>query len=170
MDMQQQTRWYLVYTKAKQENVARQNLERQGYEIYLPRIRHLRKRGSKAVSVVEAAFPRYLFIKLTSGIDNWSPIRSTQGVSNLVRFGNEPASVPEALINSLQQREDVDGIQQTPDALPKKGDRVNIIDGILAGCEAIFTARSSLDRVLVLLDIMGKYTRASMALADLELT
>lgn len=170
MTMIQQTQWYLIYTKAKQEFIAQDNLERQGYEIYFPRIRQLRKRRSKVISLIDAAFPRYLFIKLTSGVDNWSPIRSTQGVSNLVKFGNVPASVPEFLINSLKQREDDDGIQKLTDAEFKKGDKLHIVDGLLAGCEAKFTTRSGLDRVVVLLDIMGKYTTANIMLSDLELS
>ena len=170
MTEQQQTHWYLVYTKARQEEVARQNLERQGYETYLPRIRQRRRRRGKAVSVIEAMFPRYLFIKLTSGIDNWGPIRSTLGVSNLVRFSHTAARVPDILITTLHQQEDSNGIQKLPDIKLEKGDRVQIIDGPLAGYEAIFAARSSKERVVVLLDIVGKHTRANVALSDLEIS
>ena len=56
--------WYLVYTKPRQEEVALTNLTRQGYGVYLPRLRQLRKRSGKQVPVVEPLFPRYLFIHL----------------------------------------------------------------------------------------------------------
>jgi transcriptional antiterminator RfaH len=32
-------------------------------------------------------FPGYLFIQLDEKLENWSPIRSTKGVQNFVKFG-----------------------------------------------------------------------------------
>ena len=54
--------WYLVHTKPRQEVVALLNLERQGYECYLPLIRVERVRRHFAQIVTEAMFPRYRFI------------------------------------------------------------------------------------------------------------
>ena len=78
--------WYLIYTKPRQERYARENLERQGYEVYLPLIRDRRRRKGRYVETVDALFPRYLFIHLDQDTDNWSPIRSTFGVSGLGLF------------------------------------------------------------------------------------
>ena len=41
--------------------------------------------------VVEPVFPRYLFVRLDFGVTNLAPIRSTLGVSDLVRFGEQRA-------------------------------------------------------------------------------
>ncbi len=88
-----QKAWYLIYTKPRQERYARENLERQGYEVYLPLMKDRRRRKGRYVEIVDALFPRYLFIHLDQDTDNWSPIRSTFGVSGLVYFGFKPARV-----------------------------------------------------------------------------
>jgi transcriptional antiterminator RfaH len=113
-------------------------------------------------------FPRYLFIHLDSETDNWGPIRSTLGVVSIVRFGQRPANVPDALVQLLRSHEDLQGIQIiTPDDL-KPGTRVRVTDGSFTGYEGIFEAKSSRQRVVVLLDIMGRVTRTSLEAGVIE--
>ena len=85
--------WYVVHTKVRQEALALTNLNRQGFECYMPMIKLEKIRQRKTATVAEPMFPRYLFIRLdTSGSgQSWSPIRSTLGVSQLVRFGGQSA-------------------------------------------------------------------------------
>lgn len=161
-------RWYLIYSKPRQESLAQRNLERQGYEIYLPLVRQPRRRLGRRVTVVGPMFPRYLFIRLDSETDNWGPIRSTLGVSALVRFGQQPAEAPAGLIEILRSREDERGVQVLPADDYRRGSRIRITDGGLMGYEGIFVARNSRDRVVVLLDIMGKHARTSVASAVIE--
>jgi len=163
-------KWYLVYTKPRQERVARTNLGRQGYEIYLPLMRQsLRRRGRRTTSVVPM-FPRYLFIHLDQSTDNWGPIRSTLGVISLVRFSHTPTPVPDNLILVLRAREGVDGILQVAHRPLRRGSKVRILDGSLAGYEGIFLATSGHDRVVILLDILGKRTRTAIDAVSIELT
>ena len=99
--------WYVVHTKIRQEALAMTNLNRQGFECYMPMLKMEKMRRHKATLVEEPMFPRYLFIRLdTSGSGpSWSPIRSTLGVSQLVRFGGQPAVVDSKLIELLRTRE-----------------------------------------------------------------
>jgi transcriptional antiterminator RfaH len=160
--------WYLVYTKPRQEGVAQANLERQGYPVYLPRVKQRRRRAGRVTDVVEPLFPRYLFIQLSTQTDNWGPIRSTLGVSSLVRFGSDPAVVPEALVAALHARGDETGLQtlELPDFEPGQG--VLIQGGPMQGYEGIFLVRTSRDRVTLLLDILGKQVRVSIGPEDVE--
>lgn len=160
--------WYLIYCKPRGERLAEQNLERQGYSSYLPLIRNRRRRAGRVVSVVEAMFPRYLFVHLDDVHDNWAPIRSTLGVANLVRFGTDAARVPEDLIAALRAREDEQGVQVIAPASFRRGERVRIATGPFAEYEAIFEARSSRERVIVLLEVAGKLARVQVRDADLE--
>src|SRR4051812_8030711 len=81
--------WYLVHTKPRQERVALENLERQGFQCYLPTLPSERLRQGLLALSLEPLFPRYLFIRLGEGgsARSWMPIRSTRGVSRLVSFG-----------------------------------------------------------------------------------
>ena len=149
-------KWYLVYSKPRQEGVAKVNLERQGYETYLPLLRAPRRRKGRVVSVVSPMFPRYLFIRLNSETDNWAPIRSTLGVVSIVRFGREPSEVPKKLIAALRAREDETGIHVLPPDEYKAGAPVRITQGGFAGYEGIFQSANSRQRVTVLLDFLGR--------------
>ncbi len=160
--------WYLVYTKPRQEGVAQANLERQGYPVYLPRVKQRRRRAGRVTDIIEPLFPRYVFIQLSTQTDNWGPIRSTLGVSSLVRFGPDPAVVPEALIAVLRARDDETGLQALKLADFAPGQGVRIQAGPMQGYEGIFLARTSRDRVTLLLEILGKQVRVSVGPEDLE--
>jgi transcriptional antiterminator RfaH len=148
------TAWYLVHTKPRQEDVALANLQRQGYECYLPLMRIERIRRRKAEVATEPMFPRYLFIQLDSSDQgkSWSPIRSTLGVSQMVHFGARAAKVDDALVDLLRQRE-----QAMPvDAMFHSGDSVVITDGPFAGIEAIYQTADADRRAFILLEILSK--------------
>jgi transcriptional antiterminator RfaH len=148
------TAWYLVHTKPRQEDVALANLQRQGYECYLPQMRIERIRRRKAEVATEPMFPRYLFIRLDSSDQgkSWSPIRSTLGVSQLVHFGARAAKVDDALVDLLRQRERA----MPPDALFHSGDAVVVTDGPFAGIEAIYQTADADRRAFILLEILSK--------------
>ncbi len=160
--------WYLIYTKPRQEQVAQENLLRQGYEIYLPLIRQRKRRSGKYQVIVKPMFPRYLFIRLNTETDNWGPIRSTRGVSGLVRFGMQPAQIPNRLMNSLRDRDDDSGIQDLQVPEYASGNKVRIIEGPMAGCEGIFMAKTGQERVVILLEIAGQTARLNLEAVDLE--
>jgi transcriptional antiterminator RfaH len=160
--------WYLVYAKPRQEEVALVNLERQGYATYLPRVRQQRRRRGQRVDVVEPLFPRYLFIHLDTQTDNWGPIRSTLGVASLVRFGPEPARVPDDLIEFLKAREGREGLHDWAEPDYRAGDRVRVAEGPFQGFAGILQARTSRERVVVLLEIMGRPVRAQVRTAQIE--
>ena len=146
--------WYLVHAKPRQEEVALANLQRQGYECYLPQMRIERVRRRKAEVATEPMFPRYLFIRLDSSDQgkSWSPIRSTLGVSQLVQFGARAAKVDDTLVDLLRQRE-----QTLPtEAMFHSGDSVVIADGPFAGIDAIYQTVDAERRAFILLEILAK--------------
>ncbi len=154
--------WYLVYCKPKAEYIARDNLVRQGYQVYLPLMSRYKQRSRKLFQTVEPLFSRYLFIRLDTEKDNWSPIRSTLGVSNIVRFGQIPAPAPSGLISELKARENNQDVHRFIDlANLKKGDAVRINAGAMAGYAGQFLQRNSQNRVIVLLNFMEQQSRVN---------
>mgnify|MGYP000700591381 CR=1 FL=1 len=155
--------WYVIHTKPRQEEHARENLERQGYTTYCPQITISKRRRNAWHQVSEPLFPRYLFIELTEGEDDFGPIRSTLGVSNMLRFGGKPAIIGNDIIESLQQQER-DNLE-TPDTaeLPvKPGDRVRVMDGPFAGLEGIFQNSSKDARVIILMELLGRENKVTV--------
>jgi transcriptional antiterminator RfaH len=160
--------WYLVYSKPRQEKGAVENLLRQKYEVYFPQIRTWRTRHGRRKQVIEPLFPRYLFIHLDSQTDNWAPIRSTLGVTSLVRFGAEPAHVPDELVEYLKSRQNAEGLHEWAQPTVAVGGRARVVSGPLAGYEGILIAKSSRERVVILMDLVGGQVRAKMGPDQIE--
>lgn len=148
--------WYLVHTKARQEDTAITNLQRQNFRCYMPMLYVEKVRRGKPVVVAEPMFPSYVFVQLdTSGQgQSWSPIRSTLGVRELVKFGGHPPKVDAELINTLHEREQLQ--QSNPQALFAAGDKVVITDGPFAGIEAIYQTADAERRSMILLSMLNK--------------
>ena len=97
--------WWLLTTKIHKEEYAADQLTSQGYITYRPLAQRLRKNRGKMKMCIESLFPRYIFIQLNKTTDDWSPIRSTRGIINFVRFGENYAQVPDDIIKALQEHE-----------------------------------------------------------------
>jgi transcriptional antiterminator RfaH len=157
--------WYAVYTKPRQEHIARENLERQSFEAYLPLMRVRRRRRDKWVDAVEPMFSRYLFIRLALGTTNVASIRSTRGVTGLVQSGNALVQVPESFISVLLQTADSGTGVHTPEPdLLKEGDTVVLTDGPLANLRGIFRASDGDARAIILLTLLGTETEVAVPL------
>jgi len=157
-------RWYAVCCKPRQEAVAEENLLRQGYRVYLPRIRMRQRRRGQWIDAVEVLFPRYIFIRLDPKRRSTAPVRSTRGVVGLVRFGGQPAVVPDAVMEALRQREDADsGLHQDNRPPFNAGEPIKLVDGPLSGMEGIFTQQDGDKRVIVLLELLGKANKVTVS-------
>lgn len=155
--------WYAVCCKPRQEAIAEENLLRQGYRVYLPRIRNAHHRRGQWIDVVEPLFPRYLFIRVDPTLRSTAPVRSTRGAIGLVRFGGQPAAIPEEVIDALAQREAPDsGLHQDNRPLFCTGESIKLTEGPLAGMEGIFVEEDGEKRVTVLLELLGKSNKVRM--------
>ncbi|PCJ18121.1 MAG: transcription/translation regulatory transformer protein RfaH [SAR86 cluster bacterium] len=161
--------WYVLYAKARQESLAQENLERQGFKVYLPKIAITRRRKGVLSSIIEPFFPRYLFVEFDRSCDNWAPIRSTRGVCGLVRFEGVPKAVPSALIDSLRSNEDSQKLQSVRNHSWDKGERVEIEQGPFTGYHCIFQAEKGKSRVSVLLNLIGNQTQTILNKQDLRI-
>ena len=154
-------KWYLLYTKPRQEKLALQHLQNQAYEAYLPLVKIEKIRQGVRGLVEEALFPRYLFVQLDeAGSQSWAPIRSTVGVSQLVKFGHRFAEVSQDLVSWVQDQAKV--MKLAPEI--KQGDLVTITEGPFRGIEAIFKTYDGERRSILLLNLLAKTTEAKFNL------
>ena len=130
------------------------NLENQDYHAYCP----CGKINNKNVVL----FPGYIFVYLDKNTQNWSPIRSTKGVQNFVRFGLEYAKVPNNIVDYIRDNELITSkkIQDLKNFKP--GDQVQITDGAFKNCIAIFKSFKSDMRVMLLMDLLGQKQTITM--------
>lgn len=159
-------KWFVIHAKPRQEHCALENLERQGYECFLPLSKVQKIRAGKCVEEIESLFPRYLFIRLVEGVSNFSPIRSTRGVSGLVRFAGVYACVYDQLIENIR----VVHLQREP--LLKPGDWVEVTSGPFVGfsaeCIELLKIRDGEMRAMVMLEFLSKMQRVSIPVTELR--
>ncbi len=148
--------WFAVLTKPRAEAEAQLCLTRQGFETLFARTRRSVRAATGMVVRTESLFPRYIFLHSDPSLQSLEPVRSTRGVSTIVRFGGQPAVVPDAEADQIRQRMDPeDGFVRLAPPELQPGARVRINEGPFSGMDAIFAAKHGEDRVRLLLSLLG---------------
>ena len=96
-------------------------------------------------------------------VQRWLSIDSTIGITRLVRHGDRPAPVPQAVIDGLKSREDESGLVQLnrrPRFLP--GDQIRILSGAFSDFLGLYEGMSTHERVAILLDMLGRKVRVTV--------
>ncbi len=155
--------WYVLQTKVRQEVLAEQNLHNQAFNTFLPFSKLQKHQRGRWQAVYEPLFPGYLFIELDLERQNTAPIRSTRGVMRLVRLGTILQPFPESLLQVLMQAQAASGEAIDSTNMFESGDEVRLISGPMVGLKAIFKARNSQERVVLLLNILGNETQVSVS-------
>ena len=166
--MKNNAAWYVVQCRANQNFRAQENLENQGFTCFQPRLRVEKLRAGRRTHRIEPLFPGYLFVQFEEYGPSWHTVRSTRGVHRLVAFGDQPARVPAGVVDALMQNAH-DG-EQGHDAEPaiRSGDRLRIENGPFANLEATFQSYDGEQRAIVLLEMLHKQHRLSLALKDVR--
>ncbi len=155
--------WYVVHTKVRQEQTAYDNLVRQGYAVYLPRIKILKRIRGRQQVLQEPLFPRYLFVQPRSVAHSIAPVRSTPGVTTIVRFGQEPAVLRPQTLKDIHDFETRRNEARDEDISPfQSGARILVAAGPLTGMGGLISDVSR-ERVVVLMHLLGQDTRVSLS-------
>ena len=150
--------WYLVQFKPNAHRVAVRNLQRQGFETFLPLQEITRRKVSRLTVGLRPLFPGYMFVGVDVGEAPWNTINSTIGVSRLVSFADNYKPLPLSLVSSLMLRCDEEGKLLPPKTL-NDGDRVEVLAGPFANFVATVEELDAQQRVWVLLEFMGQSTK-----------
>ena len=156
--LQNRLLWYIVQFKPNSHRIAVRNLERQGFETFLPMHEVTRRATVKFETVICPLFAGYMFVACDPEQSPWRHINSTYGISRMLSFAEGPKPMPEALISGLRARCDHGG-KVMPLADFQVGQSVEMHSGPFANFIASVERMDSDARVWVLLDFMGKETR-----------
>ena len=152
--------WHAVHTQPGREQFAAGHLERQGFTVYLPRILRQRRHARQVTRIRAPLFPRYLFVRFDRVRDRWHAINGTHGVCYLVCAGDRPSRVPPGVVAAIRAHENGDGlVELAADPALDCGDQVRVTTGPLADCTGIFDCRDDRQRVVILLDLLGRKLR-----------
>jgi transcriptional antiterminator RfaH len=164
-------KWHVIHTKAREEFRAFENLQNQGFEVFLPTCQVQKKMRGTIKPLTEPLFSRYLFIRLSDVSGNWFPIRSTRGVSYMLRFGlsTEPVAIPDAIVDCLKQRCSQD---EPLRELFQPGELLEITSGPFKGFFGFFEKLQiqpdGLSRALLLVELLGSMQKLQIQLPQLK--
>ncbi len=163
------SRWYVVQTQPRREALAADHLARQDFAVYLPRYAKRRRHARRVDTVAAPLFPGYAFVRLDVDHARWRSVNGTIGVIRLVCHGERPAPVPEGIVEDLRAREDENGLH-TPASLMvlDPGARLRVVGGVFEDQVGVYQRMTDDDRVILLLDLLGREVRVGLPIGAVE--
>jgi transcriptional antiterminator RfaH len=155
-------RWFVIHTRSNAEKQALSHLRNQGFTAYLPCYGKRRSHARRIDMIQAPVFPRYLFVQMDAEYAPWRAIRSTVGVVDIIRHGDQPVPVPQGVVESIQAREDHNGLVVIADQF-HKGEPLRISAGAFRGHTGLFECGGDQARVVVLLELLGRSVRVSVS-------
>lgn len=162
--------WYLVLTKRGAERLAKENLERQGFDVYLPMHAPApaRPRPGKPVETTPRPFlPGYLFVSFDVADPKWGRIFSTYGVRSMYTTAAadgraRPRALKNSWIEQLQIRE-VNGLIVKPHAdlvqTPYEPGAAVRYHMNKTDLDAVFLEAIDAKRVAIMVSLLGRDSR-----------
>ena len=150
--------WFILQFKSNSHHLAAKNLNRQGFETFVPLHDTTSRRLSRFINTSKPLFPGYMFIKFDRAESEWHKISNTYGVSRLITFNSTLKSIPTNIVDSLMKRYDSSG-KLLPIKKLKKGDQVTVLKGPFANFIASVEKYEADQRIWILMDLMGRKTK-----------
>jgi transcription termination/antitermination protein NusG len=92
--------WYAIGTRARHEQVARNQLVSKHIETFLPTVTRWSRWKDRRKQVAWPLFPGYCFARFD--LADRQSVLTCQGVAGIVSFDGQPVPVPEVEINSVR--------------------------------------------------------------------
>ena len=158
--------WFLLQFKPNTHRIAESNLNRQGFETFLPLQKITRRKRDHFSTKLKPLFPGYMFVTFNPNGAHWRTINSTIGVSKIVSLDSQPNPVPPNLINELMAQCN-SAKEFVPSKTFIKGNAVRLLNGPFTNFIATIEKIDSKKRIWILMDFMGQKTRFSTKPNDL---
>ena len=147
-------KWLIAQIKPNSYDLAARNLERQGFETFLPKMKITIKKEKKIINKDVFVFPGYMFVGLNPQNFNWAKINSTYGVSKVLVFNKKPSEISYDLIEALKNKYDVNVGTLQNESL-EKGDTIKFNSGPFVDLIAKIESLEDTNRISVLLEVVG---------------
>jgi transcription antitermination factor NusG len=139
--------WFAVETRHRFEKKVLDQLDHQGFKVFLPLLTEHHKWSDRQKSVTVPLFPGYAFVYLDQSRDSWQTVLRTAGLIRFVSFGGLVVAVPSKQIEDLQLLLQQKGLFSLHPFV-RAGQRVRIRGGCLHGLEGILL-RNETDKLVI---------------------
>lgn len=157
--------WYAVAVGPRHEKAVRIHLEMREVTSFLPVYRSVRRWKDRRQELDMVLFPGYVFVHLD--LRHRLRVLEAPGVLRFVTFQGHPAAVPNAEIQSLELGL-AQGSRTEPHPYLRRGRRVRVVRGALAGAEGILVRRKQRYRLVLSIDLILRSVMLDVDEADVE--
>jgi transcription antitermination factor NusG len=153
--------WLVATYKINEIKRVESNLLNQNFDFYLPKITLKKINSNPKVAML---FPGYIFVN--TSIENYSALKYTVGIKNIIRFGNNISCISSEEIKAMQMAEETSKIDPVAQQI-QIGQDAMISKGSLTGSIVKVCSLASEERVSVLLSFLGSVRRVTIPEKDL---
>lgn len=160
-------KWYVLHTKSKFEKVVNEGLHKKSFDVFLPTMPVKSKRRDRKIILNVPIFPGYTFVKSSLSADEHLSIVKTAGVVKVVGNMSGPIPVESNIIESLKIMVSNSETLKAEKKF-KKGEKIVVVYGPLAGLTGIFHKYRGKGRVYVNIDLLGQAASVEIEEEDIE--
>ena len=158
--MKDKTKWFVFYTKSRQEKKVRHLVASKGFEVFLPIQKVVKQWSDRKKKVEVPLFNSYLFICTTENLIQ--EILQTPGIAWVIRNNGKPAILHDREYQVIQRFLETGlTIEVLSAESVEEGDRVEVTDGPLRGAVG-YVAGKNPGKFMVLLEGIGQSIRVEI--------
>jgi transcription antitermination factor NusG len=157
--------WYAVWTRSRAEKAVHAQLERKGFEAFLPTVTRWSRWKDRRKKVDWPLFPGYCFARFDARES--LQVLTCTGVVTIVSFDGKLAPIPDAEVEAVR-RLVTSGMQYDPCPLIKEGSRVEVVHGALKGVIGLLVKKGPHARLVLSVDLIGRGASVTIDAADVR--
>ena len=157
--------WYAIWTRSRHELLVREQLERKGYEIFLPTITRWSRWKDRKKKIDWPLFPGYCFARFDAR--ERLPILTCTGVVNIVSFDGDVVSIPDIEIDGIRRLVKSE-LQFDPCPLIREGMMAEVVHGPLKGVVGRLVRKGAHARLVLAVDLIGQAVSVEVDAADVR--
>ncbi|MBC6112189.1 UpxY family transcription antiterminator [Pedobacter fastidiosus] len=159
-------RWYPVYTRSRAEKKAYDELIRKNITAYLPLKKTLKQWSDRKKIVEEPLIKSYLFVYISA--KEYAEVLMTNGIARFIYFSGNVASLPDKQIQDLKLLLATEGDLEVFDFAIKAGEKVMIKAGPFKGMLAELVSIHNKQRIILRLQDMGYAIEINTSMGFIE--
>lgn len=153
--------WYAVHTRSRHERKVAAELNRRGFEIYLPEYPSWSRRRDRRQRITRVLFPGYLFVHTPLCPARRLDIIQAPSVVAIVGVAKRPVPIPDEEVESIRRL-----LGAASDAEPRsglaRGQLVQVLDGPLRGVIGRVEQAERGRRIVVSVELLGRSVAANL--------
>ena len=157
--------WYAVWTRSRHEQVVREQIERKGYQTFLPTITRWSRWKDRKKRIEWPLFPGYCFARFN--VQERLPILKCTGVVSIVSFDGEIAPIPAVELDGIRRLVDSE-LAYDPCPFIREGMMVEVMHGPLKGVVGRLVRKGTHARLVLTVDLIGQAVSVEVDASDVK--